>query len=41
VLALRPVLDDTHGYAAMWFVCSAALLTSLVFLWRLRDDERL
>jgi MFS family permease len=41
IMLLRPVLTDTHGYGAMWLVCSAALLVSLVFLRRLRNDERL
>ncbi len=41
VLLARPVLDETEGYAAMWFCTSAALLLSLPFLWRLRGDDRL
>jgi MFS family permease len=38
---LSSALSDTHGYAVLWFVCSAALLASLPFLRRLRGDERL
>lgn len=41
VVVLEPLLGATRGYAAMWFVCSAALLLSLPFLRALRDDERL
>lgn len=41
VLLTRPWLEDTQGYAALWFCCSAALLLSLPCLWRLRGDERL
>lgn len=41
VVALAPVLDSTEGYAAMWLVCSAALVLSVPFLWTLRGDERL
>lgn len=41
IVVLGPVLTGTDGYAAMWFVCSAALLASLPLLWRLRHDERL
>ncbi len=41
IVLMRPVLGATHGYAAMWFVCSAALLASIVFLHRLAGDDRL
>nr|WP_281381015.1 MFS transporter [Nocardioides panaciterrulae] len=41
IVLLGPVLPSTHGYAAMWFVCSAALVASLPLLWRLRHDDRL
>ena len=41
ILLLAPVLHSTHGYAAMWLVCSAALLVSIPLLWSLRGDERL
>jgi Na+/melibiose symporter-like transporter len=41
ILLLAPVLHSTHGYAAMWLVCSAALLVSILLLWSLRGDERL
>lgn len=41
ILVLRPVLSTTHGYAAMWFVCSLTLLISIPFVLALRHDERL
>ena len=41
ILVLAPVLDDTQGYAAMWWVCSAALLLTIPLLWRVRHDDRL
>ena len=41
ILALNPVMDGTHGYAAMWLVCSVALLGSIPLLWALRHDDRL
>src|SRR5699024_348370 len=41
ILVLRPVLSATHGYAAMWFVCSLTLLISIPFVLALRHDERL
>jgi len=41
ILLLGPVLKSTHGYAAMWFVCSAALLASIFFVRRLASDDRL
>ena len=41
VVVLRPVFRSTDGYAAMWLVCSAALLCALPLLWSLRKDERL
>jgi MFS family permease len=36
---LRGVLTATHGYQAMWLVCSASMLASLLFLRRLRRRE--
>jgi MFS family permease len=36
---LRPVLSSTHGYAAMWLVCSAAILASLAFIAPIRRRE--
>ncbi|HET7386738.1 MAG TPA: MFS transporter [Nocardioidaceae bacterium] len=41
ILAMRSVLPGTHGYGAMWFVGSAALLVSIPVLRGLRGDERL
>ena len=41
ILLLAPVLKSTHGYAAMWYVCSAALLASIFFVRRLAGDDRL
>jgi len=41
ILLMKPVLSSTHGYAAMWYVCSAALLASIFFLRRLAGDDRL
>lgn len=41
ILLAEPVMGDTHGYAAMWFVCAAALALSLPFLRALRYDSRL
>src|SRR5699024_3066820 len=41
ITLFEPVFSKTDGYAAMWPVCSAALLLSLLFVRRLRDDDRL
>lgn len=41
ILVFADVFADTHGYAVLWLVCSAALLVSIPFLWTLRGDERL
>ena len=41
IMLLAPVFDSTEGYAAMWLVCSAALLASIPVLWALRGDDRL
>jgi hypothetical protein len=41
VQLLQGPLSSTHGYAAMWFVCGAAVLASLPALLKLarsRDD---
>jgi hypothetical protein len=38
---LRPVLDGTDGYAAMWLVTSLLLLGSLPLMLRLRRDPRM
>jgi MFS family permease len=35
---LRGALDSTNGYAAMWLVCSAAILASIPLLRLLRDE---
>lgn len=35
---LRHPLAATHGYQAMWLVCSAAVLLSIPFAWRLLDS---
>jgi MFS family permease len=37
---LRPSLTDTHGYAAMWLVCAAAILLSIPFTGALRRGEQ-
>lgn len=39
VMALRPDLSSTHGYAAMWLVCGLAVLASAAFMAPLRDRE--
>ena len=36
---LRAPLASTHGYAAMWLVCSAAILASIPFMRPLREKE--
>ena len=36
--ALRGPLGATHGFAAMWGVCSAAILLSIPFLRRMRSE---
>jgi MFS family permease len=41
IMLLAPLLTSTHGYASMWFVCSAALLGSIVFVRKLASDDRL
>jgi MFS family permease len=37
---LRGPLAGTHGYAAMWLVCSVAILASIPFMGPLRRRER-
>jgi Na+/melibiose symporter-like transporter len=37
--ALRGVFGSTHGFAAMWGVCSAAIFLSLPLLGRLRSES--
>ena len=39
ITAFRSVVPSTHGYAAMWLVCSAAVLASLMFMKPLRERE--
>ena len=39
ITALGPLLSSTDGYAAMWLVCGAAILLSLLPLRRLRDRQ--
>jgi MFS family permease len=34
------VFSSTQGFQAMWIICAAAALTSLLFLGRLRDAEK-
>lgn len=41
IMLLRHPLASTHGYGALWFVGSAALLVSIVFLRGLAGDDRL
>ena len=41
ILLLRPVLDGTKGYGAMWLVCSVTLLASIPLLWSLRHNDNL
>jgi MFS family permease len=36
---LRPLLASTHGYAAMWLVCGAAILASLPFMKPIQSRE--
>lgn len=37
---LRGLFPSTHGFAAVWIVCSASLLASIPLLHRLRSAER-
>jgi MFS family permease len=39
IMALRPALTSTDGYAAMWPVCGAAILASALFLGPIRSRE--
>jgi MFS family permease len=39
IALLRDPLSSTKGYAAMWLVCSLAILASIPFVSRLRDAE--
>lgn len=39
IRALHSALPSTHGYAAMWLVCSLAILASLAFIPPLRARE--
>jgi hypothetical protein len=39
ISVLRPLLSSTHGYAAMWLVCGAAMLASAAFMRPLRSRE--
>jgi MFS family permease len=39
IKALGPSLPSTHGYAAMWLVCSLSILASLAFIPPLRARE--
>jgi MFS family permease len=38
ISAAQGPLAGTRGYAAMWAVCAAAILASIPFARRLRDD---
>jgi MFS family permease len=40
VLTDDNVFASTEGYAAMWLVCSLALLVTVPLMWSLRRDER-
>ena len=40
ITVLSPVFTSTDGFQAMWFVCAAAALCSLLFLHRLRDADQ-
>jgi MFS family permease len=39
ITVMRPLLSSTHGYAAMWLVCGAAILASLPFVPTLKRRE--
>ncbi len=39
ITVLRPLLSSTHGYAAMWPVCSLSVLASLAFMAPLQRRE--
>jgi MFS family permease len=39
ITVLRSLLPSTHGYAAMWLVCAAAILASLAFMAPLQARE--
>jgi MFS family permease len=39
ITALHSALPSTHGYAAMWLVCAAAILASLAFIEPLQARE--
>ncbi|MDF1605930.1 MFS transporter [Nocardioides sp. YIM 152315] len=41
IVLVRPVMDGTEGYAAMWLCCSAILFLSVPLLWGLRHDDRI
>jgi Na+/melibiose symporter-like transporter len=41
IVALRPVLEETDGYVAMWPVTTLLLLASIPLVLRLRDDPRM
>jgi hypothetical protein len=36
----RPLFESTHGYAAMWGVCAAAVLLSIPVPRRLQRERR-
>jgi MFS family permease len=38
VSLLKGPLSSTHGYAAMWLVCSAAILASIPLVGHVRED---
>jgi hypothetical protein len=40
VTALRGPLSATHGYAAMWLVCAAAILASVPLVKKVAPAER-
>jgi MFS family permease len=39
ITLLRGTFEATHGYQAMWLVCSASVLASLPLVGRLRDPR--
>jgi MFS family permease len=39
VAALKGTLTHTHGYAAMWLVCSASILASIPLVKHVKEDE--
>ena len=40
ITVLKPAFGSTQGFQAMWFICAAAALASLLFLRRLRQADQ-